>query len=768
MFFPSSLSALHLPSSHGSERSVSPSPPSPSSSPSRLHSQQSLCSSWEQGRCTRGSQCQYLHLGNYSAAPPLVTSSTFPSFPVFSSSASSSSSPSSSGAFSSQLYNSLFSSSAASPVSSYAQQQAFDALDELQLDGGASSVSSSKYPQQQQHYPQYPQQHRQQYDGGRQQQPQQQHDAHYGSSNGSGNGLNSLMLGSMGMQALSFGMMHGGGYAHHSGGLGGGVKKECWDWLAGRCTRGVMCKYAHANQQQLSMQAAGAGGGVGGLSGLKLGQNDNVCHQWTRSGQCQYGDVCKFAHVTQQMGPGAFASRQQHQLGASDYAAEDEHPTYPSFSAATPLSSALGSSTSSAVSSSSSSHFLFHKDSSAAPNSSSSSGSSPPLVFRDSRLGLDTEVCRFYAKHTRCKYSSACKFVHVHHGAVGGMQVSGVNVTIGELQRLCALHVPAAILALGGAPLSGLGLMGGKSSSSSSLSLGAGGGQQLVGQTAAAASGAAGSQGSSGYGKEYAAFDRESRELREMGEMKGLRELKAQQRRLGSLLLNGSAASPTSSASAPASASSSPQSFRDPLAIQTTKSTPTLGGGLNGSISPSLLQLSQQRQSTDSKTIGSSSSTGYMSPLTFPAASPAAAASLRHSSAESAASGSGSSFPSSTSASSFQLARPVARSALSFHQQSASSDLTDFHLPPSSTSAGYLDDDDAMLIAGSTYAALNGSGALADEADADTRRLRQDSSSSPHDGSSSQLRCHHCAIKGSVYHDSYSNLCDDCYTALLR
>jgi hypothetical protein len=760
------MSALHLLPSHGSERSVSPSPSSPSSSPSRLQSQQSLCPSWESGRCSRGSQCKYLHLGNFSAAPPLVTSNTFPSFPAQSSSASSSSSPSSSALLSSQLYNSLFSSSSASPVSSYSHSLAFE-LEELQLDGPASSmnsVSNSKYSQQQQQYPQYPQQHRQQYEGGRQQ--QQHHD--YGSSSsthgsGGGNGFNSLMMAGMGMQALGFGMMHaGGGYAHHNGSLGG-VKKECWDWLAGRCTRGVMCKYAHANQQ-LSMQAARAAGGASGMAGLKLGQNDNVCHQWTRSGQCQYGDVCKFAHVTQQM-PAAFASRQQHQLGASDYAADDEHPTYPAFSAAAPLSSAFASSSASAISSSSS-QFLYTKESAPTSGSSSSSGSPPPLVFRDSRLGLDTEVCRFYAKHTRCKYSNACKFVHVHHGAVGGVQVSGVNVTIGELQRLCALHLPAAIVGMGAASLSSMGVMGSKSSSNGLLlGGGAGGGgqqqqQQLLSQTASAASAGADGQGSGGYEKEYGAFDRESRE------MKAVRELKAQQRRLGGLLVNGSGGSPTSSASAPSSASSSPQSFRDPLAIQTTKSTPTLGGGLNGSISPSLLQLSQQRQSTESKTIGSSgSSTGYMSPLTFPAPSPAAASSFRLSSAEAAGSASVSSFAS-ASAASFQSARSVTRPALSFHQQSSSSDLTDFHLPLSSSSAAYLDDD-AMLIAGSTYAALSGSGALADEADADTWCRRQDSSSSSHDGSS-PLLCHHCAIKGSVYHDSYSNLCDDCYTALLR
>ena len=504
-------------------------------------------------------------------------------------------------------------------------------------------------------------------------------------------------------------------------------RKECWDWLAGRCTRGSTCKYTHAN--------AGAGGVVHqGMAGGARGGHDNVCHQWTRAGQCQYGDVCKFAHISplqqqqQQQGVGGAMAYARQQPSQSEYGAGDVDE-YSQGSTGSPL--------------------LFFKE-------QSTSASSPPILFRDARLGLDTEVCRFYAKHSRCKYSNACKFVHVHHGG-GGMQVSGVNVTIGELHRLCALHGPGGmsmVMQMGGA------------------------GAVAAMSGMRAKSGPGGGPGVLGYDKEYATMEREAREMRELKE---LRDLQAQRDRAHGL--GSSASSPTG-----------PSSFRDLPATTSTRSTPTLGGGLNGTLSPSLLHLSGMRQGVEGKAVGGSlgGGSGYPSPLSFPSSSPSSSSSLssvfpssfRVTSAESA-SNSPSVATSTTSAfssspPSFSQPRPIIRSSLSFtHHTSA--DLSDY------STADYLnDDDDALLISGSTFAALNGSGTLASrmmggggyagyedatptpspppQASRGSADLRQNGGFT----GSSPVACQHCGVNKSAYHNAYSHLCEGCYTSLLR
>ena len=492
-------------------------------------------------------------------------------------------------------------------------------------------------------------------------------------------------------------------YGPGSASNNGTQRKECWDWLAGRCQRGAMCKYMHAGLGGLSNGAVnGAGNGNSGNGGGSgsVGMNDNVCHQWARAGQCQYGDVCKFAHISNFPLPPHTQRQQPLSQQSNDYA-DDDYPTHPSM---LPTSSA--------------NTFLYM----------STAASAPPILFRDSRLGLDTEVCRFYAKHSRCKYSNACKFVHIHHGQ-GGVQVSGVTVTIAELQRLCALHGPGGIASMAG--------------------MSNGGGNGMVGKsnTVAIGGGAVG-----GYDKKTVlALEKEVRELRELKELHD-REQRSQVgqqnqspvERYHPLLPSNSFSSTfSSSSSSPIPQSSPAFSFASTTTHLTSsnKSTPPLGGGLNGSFSPSLLHLNGSRQVTDNKAVGS--------PLAFSSLNGSVFSSFQLSSAEAVS-------PSGITTSSLFYSHSGPRSSLMTSASSAA------ELAAADAAADA--DDDSQLITGSTYAALSGSGALMKGR---SGRGGVDDLSGVV-GVTSGVVCDHCGTNGSVWRDSYSNLCDECYTSLLR
>ena len=664
MFSPSASSSsvtFSLQPSPGSERSSSPSSSSSaSSSPPFYQQQPQLCAAWEQGRCTRGEHCRMIHLGTAAGAShsasssPYAALSSYPSFPSASSSSAASAFPfPSSSAYpsSSPLYSSLFASAASAMQQAGGASAAYSELDDFHLDpkfpshlsrNGQSLASLSPFPST--------------------------------SPNGS-------------LYSLSY----------PGSALPPTHRKECWDWLAGRCTRGSLCKYTHAMQGH-TLHA--------GLQ-QPSPRNDNVCHQWTRTGQCQYGDVCKFAHISHLQPGNGTTGLPLSRPSADGYDGDDYQQ-----------GGQMGRSP-----------LLFFKE-------QQQTASSPPVLFRDARLGLDTEVCRFYAKHSRCKYSNACKFVHIHHGG-GGMQVSGVNVTIGELHRLCALHGPGG---LAGLPLQ-----------SNSQSLGAMPGMRK----------SAGQLGGMGFDKEYGAMEREARER----EMKELRDL--QRVGIGPGGMGGSSLSPVSA------------SYRELSISQSTRSTPTLGGGLNGTLSPSLLHLSGLRQGTEGgKVVGGSvnGASGYPSPLSFGNSSPSSStvssmsalfqsSSFRVSSAESR------SPPSGGSSAQFSHPRPVARPSMGFIPRT-SAELSEL------TGGEYVDDD-SVLISGSTYAALNGSGALASGMGGGYAGYGEEASqasqqsggmaagqqgSGATSASSSPEACSSCGVN-SVFHDY---LCSECYTSLLR
>ena len=689
MFYPSSMP----PSSHllaSADR-----PPSPASSSSSTSSlpQQQLCTSWEQGRCLRGTQCKYLHLSAPSSAPSLsaptaslISSNTFPGFPTSTSS--------------SHLF-SLTSSSPSPPTSSHSPTP-------LHPNFSLSLADLDDYPL----------------------------DSKALLRRGPMQSLTNRMAGlsfyNNGAVGGGMGGMNGMNGMNGMGG-GGGQRKECWDWLAGRCQRGAMCKYMHAGVG--GMTGNGAMNGSNGVGGAgNNGMNDNVCHQWARAGQCQYGDVCKFAHISNfPLPPHSQQRPPLTQQQTNDYTDDDGNNYLPPHTHHNP---SLIPSTNNPVSQQSNFPYL------------STAASAPPILFRDARLGLDTEVCRFYAKHSRCKYSNACKFVHIHHGQ-GGVQVSGVTVTIAELQRLCALHGPGGIASMGGGGGGGMG--GGMGNGH-----GNGNGHGMAGKM-----GGMGGMGGMGNGggvvggydkKAVMALEKEVRELRELKELhdREQRSQAAQQHqsaaeRYHPLLPSNSFSSTfSSSSSSPIPQSSPAFSFASTLSTSTTptthlassnKSTPPLGGGLGGSFSPSLLHLNGTRQaSTDN---GSNKAVG--SPLAaFPSMS----------SLSSVGGGFGS----------FQLSSAeVGNGGAASLFYSHSSGRGSFASTASSAAelAAVDADEDSQLIAGSTYAALSGSGALA--------KGRNDMG-----GVSSGVVCDHCGMNGSVWRDSYSSLCDECHTSLLR
>ena len=631
MFYPSSMP----PSSHLLATADRPPSPASSSSSSSSLPQQQLCTSWEQGRCLRGTQCKYLHLSAPSSAPSLastsaslITSNTFPGFPTTSSAA---------------HHYSIPSTSPSPTSSSPLQPFSLSDLDEYQLD----SNKSLRRPLA---------------------------------------GLTSRMAG------LGF-------YGSGSASTLGTQRKECWDWLAGRCQRGTMCKYMHAGLGGLAggtMNGNGAGN-VGGSNGM----NDNVCHQWARAGQCQYGDVCKFAHISNFPLPPHTSQRPQmtqQSQQSNDYSDDNDYLNH--------SNNMLPTSTS---------NYPYM----------STAASAPPILFRDSRLGLDTEVCRFYAKHSRCKYSNACKFVHIHHGQ-GGVQVSGVTVTIAELQRLCALHGPGGIASM-------TGMSNGSGGNMNNNKMGAVGGCVV-----------------NGYDKKAVlALEKEVRELRELKELhdREQRSQVAQQHsspieRYHPLLPSNSFSSTfSSSSSSPIPQSSPAFSFASTTQLTSSnKSTPPLGGGLNGSFSPSLLHLNGSRQLSDSnKAVGSPMNA-------FSSSTASAFSSFQLSSAESSP-------PSGVTTASLFYSHSAPRSALMSSATSAAE------------MAAADADDDSQLITGSTYAALSGSGALLKG-----RGGRGDDMGAVGGvvGVTSGVVCDHCGTNGSVWRDSYSNLCDECYTSLLR
>ena len=644
MFYPSSMP----PTSHlltSAER-----PPSPASSASSSSSlpQQQLCSSWEQGRCLRGTQCKYLHLSAPSSAPSvsnnsnsLITSNTFPGFPTSSSS-------------SSAAHHYSLPSFSPSPPASSSPQHPFSLsdLDDYQLD------KSFRRP----------------------------------------------------MAGLTNRMSNLNFYGTGPSASNGTQRKECWDWLAGRCQRGAMCKYMHAGMGAVggSGGVAGSGSSVGG--GGSGGMNDNVCHQWARAGQCQYGDVCKFAHISNYPLP-PHGTQQRHTLPqqqTNDYT--DDNNDYLNHQH-TSSSSLLPTPT----------HNYPYL---------STAPSAPPILFRDSRLGLDTEVCRFYAKHSRCKYSNACKFVHIHHGQ-GGVQVSGVTVTIAELQRLCALHGPGGFASMAG------------------MSNGGGGvGGSMNGKVGVMGGGVVG-----GYDKKAVmALEKEVRELRELKELHD-REQRSQQQqhqspveRYHPLLPSNSFSSTfSSSSSSPVPQSSPAFSFASTATHLTSsnKSTPPLGGGLNGSFSPSLLHLNGSRQLTDNnKAVGS--------PLTaFSSSTASAFSSFQLASVESA-----------------MPPGVITTSSLFYSHSGPRNSLLSSSAAASAAELAAADaDDDSQFITGSTAHALSGSGALL------TSRSvggRGGGGGVDELGGGSGVVCDHCGVNGSVWRDSYSNLCDECYTSLLR
>ena len=469
-----------------------------------------------------------------------------------------------------------------------------------------------------------------------------------------------------------------------------------------------MCKYMHAGMGGLAGGAIN-GNGAGSVGG-GTGMNDNVCHQWARAGQCQYGDVCKFAHISNfplppHSNPRPALSQQQQ---SNDYPDDSDYLGHPTNMLPSPTQ-----------------HNNYQYMSTAA--------SAPPILFRDSRLGLDTEVCRFYAKHSRCKYSNACKFVHIHHGQ-GGVQVSGVTVTIAELQRLCALHGPGGIASMAG-------MSNGGGNNGMNGKLGAMGGGVV-----------------NGYDKKAVlALEKEVRELRELKELHD-REQRSQQHmgqqqqqhqspveRYHPLLPSNSFSSTfSSSSSSPVPQSSPAFSFASTTTHLTSsnKSTPPLGGGLNGSFSPSLLHLNGSRQLSDvNKAVGSPMNA-------FSSSSASAFSSFQLSSAES---------PSSSG---------VTTSSLFYSHSGPRSSLASSAASAAELAAADAEDD-SQLITGSTYAALSGSGALL-KGRHGGRGVDDMGVVSGVVGVSSGVVCDHCGVNGSVWRDSYSNLCDECYTSLLR
>ncbi len=67
-------------------------------------------------------------------------------------------------------------------------------------------------------------------------------------------------------------------------------KGICWDFQAGKCSRGSSCRFAHGH----GGSAAGQGGKF--TKGSAKGTGKAACRQWSAKGTCSYGASCRFSH----------------------------------------------------------------------------------------------------------------------------------------------------------------------------------------------------------------------------------------------------------------------------------------------------------------------------------------------------------------------------------------------------------------------------------------------------------------------------------------
>jgi hypothetical protein len=204
---------------------------------------------------------------------------------------------------------------------------------------------------------------------------------------------------------LPFGNSINGKFQQNSNNNKINSKNVCWDWIAGRCERGGACKYVHQNNAQ-AMQLNQAERSVNSAqnAGSSMLFGDSVCHQFQKSGRCQYGESCKFAHLA---GPptGVSVNLVGNSLNISSLSALTQ-----------PQAATNGFNPTPAASFTPSSSGVLNTTINASPNSLSG------YTFNIQNIPATIngqEVCRFYAKTGRCKYGNACKFVHINGPGLG-------------------------------------------------------------------------------------------------------------------------------------------------------------------------------------------------------------------------------------------------------------------------------------------------------------------------------------------------------------
>lgn len=71
-----------------------------------------------------------------------------------------------------------------------------------------------------------------------------------------------------------------------------GSRERCRDFLAGRCTRGVTCRFDHSKETCIEFQRGNCDRG----DSCRFAHEKEPCRDFAYRGECKFGDECKFGH----------------------------------------------------------------------------------------------------------------------------------------------------------------------------------------------------------------------------------------------------------------------------------------------------------------------------------------------------------------------------------------------------------------------------------------------------------------------------------------